>query len=270
MQRSKNELMSVFKAFDLDNSGGIDLEELQSAASVLGIPAARDRIKQMFREADADGSGEIDFDEFCKVVEKGDGGMFARLINKVIEDGNVRDIVATRVRPKADLPGPLLDQLARLREERKWLSQVHMNTTHAQVHAAKLGYVNERSVFMYGEREEPGALPPSPVRITDPLADSHSQPSKLMPTRTLRRMLPDDEEDENPRRSVSLQHPRPPAIAAVMQLGGRPRPRRSARPADVKMELASSPLRSVSMPMRRPQFHAGNVGPGTVANVGAA
>ena len=54
----------VFDTFDLDKSGGISLDELQSAIKVLGIPnCSKQRVAEMFHEADIDRSGEIDFDE---------------------------------------------------------------------------------------------------------------------------------------------------------------------------------------------------------------
>ena len=53
-------LRTVFRAFDIDNSGGIDLVELQSAIAVIGVPITRPRVAAMFREADTDNSGQID------------------------------------------------------------------------------------------------------------------------------------------------------------------------------------------------------------------
>ena len=60
----RSSLATVFKCFDLDHSGGISLEELQSAVVTLGIPnCPKSKVAKMFFDADIDGSGEIDFDE---------------------------------------------------------------------------------------------------------------------------------------------------------------------------------------------------------------
>ena len=77
----------VFDTFDLDKSGGISLDELQSAIKVLGIPnCSKQRVAEMFHEADIDRSGEIDFDEFVDAVKlqvaEGRAGGLADLVRE--------------------------------------------------------------------------------------------------------------------------------------------------------------------------------------------
>ncbi|KOO31010.1 calcium-binding protein cml37 [Chrysochromulina tobinii] len=75
-------MRTVFQCFDVNKSGGIDLQELQSAVKVLGISINPREVAKMFHAADTDGSGEVDFDEFTAIMHKSDGGAFARMIRK--------------------------------------------------------------------------------------------------------------------------------------------------------------------------------------------
>lgn len=54
-------LASVFRAFDVNKSGGIDLDELLSATSVLGLASklTKARLTKMFQAVDKDNSGEV-------------------------------------------------------------------------------------------------------------------------------------------------------------------------------------------------------------------
>jgi Ca2+-binding EF-hand superfamily protein len=68
MRLDDEALRTVFRCFDMDHSGGIDLNELHSAISLLGIPhMSKQKVEKMFADADEDGNGEIDFDEVCVV-----------------------------------------------------------------------------------------------------------------------------------------------------------------------------------------------------------
>ena len=66
-------LLSVFKSIDLDDSGTIELRELEAfcAPCLLGdgarqSSAQQSRITELFAQVDTDGSGVISFDEFCE------------------------------------------------------------------------------------------------------------------------------------------------------------------------------------------------------------
>ena len=102
----------------------------------------------MFAEADTDGSGEIDFDEFVEVVEKGDGGQLAMIVQKLAEDDSLRDIVKQKNRPTEGRAAVLSEQLARVHEERMWMNKLSLLTVADTVAAAKNGYVNDRSIFV--------------------------------------------------------------------------------------------------------------------------
>lgn len=61
---------AVFKEFDTDESGTIDLEELKvGLRQVLHYDAEEDQVKRMLTEADENGDGLIQFSEFVKVVD---------------------------------------------------------------------------------------------------------------------------------------------------------------------------------------------------------
>ena len=163
-------MRTVFQCFDVNKSGGIDLQELQSAVKVLGISINPREVAKMFHAADTDGSGEVDFDEFTAIMHKSDGGAFARMIRKVHEDEACRDIMRSRMRPIPLAPGPLEEQLAALREEREWYSTLHMNTIKAQLLSAKAGYHGETTMYV-----KPSSPMASPTRITDDLHLSTGQ-----------------------------------------------------------------------------------------------
>jgi len=65
-------LRQLFAAADKDNSGTIELEELEEAlTSGLGFNFLREnQVKGIFKRADKDGNGSIDLNEFIKVAPK--------------------------------------------------------------------------------------------------------------------------------------------------------------------------------------------------------
>ena len=70
-------LLSVFKSIDLDDSGTIELRELEAfcAPCLLGdgarqSSAQQSRITELFAQVDTDGSGLISFDEFCRALNE--------------------------------------------------------------------------------------------------------------------------------------------------------------------------------------------------------
>lgn len=62
------ELKDIFAMFDKDNSGSIDVNELESMVSSLGISATKDDLNEMIAEADIDKSGTIEFEEFKTLI----------------------------------------------------------------------------------------------------------------------------------------------------------------------------------------------------------
>ena len=60
----RQQILRVFKRFDADGSGSIDLKELRAAAGELGVELCEQDIGQIMLELDADGSGQIELQEF--------------------------------------------------------------------------------------------------------------------------------------------------------------------------------------------------------------
>ena len=54
----------VFKEYDQDGSGFIDIDEFQAMVKALGFNITEAKALKYFRHIDEDGSGEIDLDEF--------------------------------------------------------------------------------------------------------------------------------------------------------------------------------------------------------------
>jgi|TARA_B100000795_G_scaffold252878_1_gene222734 hypothetical protein len=64
------ELRLIFDEIDDDESGGIDVEELEDHAGLLGFGnLTAFEISDLFNEADTNGDGTMDFEEFCAIVE---------------------------------------------------------------------------------------------------------------------------------------------------------------------------------------------------------
>lgn len=61
------ELRECFALIDEDGSGAIDVDEMRTAFSFLGVAMSQKEVEEMFAEVDEDGSGEIEFDEFIEV-----------------------------------------------------------------------------------------------------------------------------------------------------------------------------------------------------------
>ena len=186
-------LRTVFECFDIDNSGGIDLIEMQTAMKVLGIPCTDQKVKDMFKEADADHSGEIDFKEFCQVVERGDGGALARLIEKVASDQRVRVTMRERCRPiRNDLStvpasartAYYTEQLDRLHQERQWMSGLHMTSAREIDKAKRSGYTNDDATYINLDKKDSPAgqrAVPSPNRVEEMLLPSGRATRRMMP-----------------------------------------------------------------------------------------
>lgn len=63
LRKPPNTVLSLFKQWDADNSGGIELPELESVLLKIGFPA--EVIPRIFAEMDADMNGIVDYNEFC-------------------------------------------------------------------------------------------------------------------------------------------------------------------------------------------------------------
>lgn len=218
---------------------------------------------------------QIDFDEFCQIAEKSEGGAFARLIRKVKDDEQVRVWMSERLRPRREFR-PLEEQLQKIREQRVWMSGLHMTTVQGMVACAKAGYHGENTIYRgQGAPTQAVAAPPkrvlaevpdhrdlsSPVTVTDKLA--------LSPMRTARPMLPvsnrADLNQPSPTRRAFEQGKREgyPAIISGRSVSTHS-PRRAILPAVSRGMHAVSP-RSHSHPTRRPPLHSAEVRMGGAA-----
>ena len=65
---SEAELKECFDAFDADNSGHIDKNEIKKVCEQLGIDASKSEIDDLVKAADADGDGKISYSEFKNAV----------------------------------------------------------------------------------------------------------------------------------------------------------------------------------------------------------
>lgn len=64
---TQDKLSQVFRAFDIDDSGGISPSDLRS---VLGRSSAHNEslCRALIKEVDTNEDGEIDFEEFCRMM----------------------------------------------------------------------------------------------------------------------------------------------------------------------------------------------------------
>ena len=61
------ELRECFALIDEDGSGAIDVDEMRTAFSFLGVAMSQREVEDMFAQVDEDKSGEIEFNEFIEV-----------------------------------------------------------------------------------------------------------------------------------------------------------------------------------------------------------
>lgn len=65
-----NQYREIFKLFDRDGSGTIDIQEMRSVLNELGKKVDNKELEKLMNDLDNDGSGEIDFEEFLKGMER--------------------------------------------------------------------------------------------------------------------------------------------------------------------------------------------------------
>jgi hypothetical protein len=69
-ERQLNEFLGQFRKFDLDASGGIDIDELRQVLNDLGESTSEGTLTDMINEVSADKSGVITFHDFLVVMKK--------------------------------------------------------------------------------------------------------------------------------------------------------------------------------------------------------
>jgi calmodulin len=63
-------MREVFKMFDADGSGTLDVGELRDVMKSIGLAPQEWEIKAMIAEVDGDDSGQIDWSEFLYLMSK--------------------------------------------------------------------------------------------------------------------------------------------------------------------------------------------------------
>ena len=65
-KRSKAELQTLFKHYDVNHDGFISLEDLRSAMKADGYTLQTAELQQWIQKRDTTGAGRVDFEDFCK------------------------------------------------------------------------------------------------------------------------------------------------------------------------------------------------------------
>jgi len=73
IRKSKNQLLSLFRKFDLNGDGKIDKSEfktsLKTVNSLLGTPINQEQIEVLYKTIDSDNNGSIDYAEFFDIFK---------------------------------------------------------------------------------------------------------------------------------------------------------------------------------------------------------
>ena len=91
MRDNAKEISKAFKMYDDDDNGRIEAENLNNAASALGISVSREELNEMILIADFKNQGYVDLMDFEKVMEQ--GGQYKKKDDLLSEAnvGNVED-----------------------------------------------------------------------------------------------------------------------------------------------------------------------------------
>lgn len=65
----EDEMKTIFKEFDLNGDGRIQINELRSVMIKMGQSPTDEELQAMFKAADQDNDGVIDFDEFVSIAQ---------------------------------------------------------------------------------------------------------------------------------------------------------------------------------------------------------
>jgi Ca2+-binding EF-hand superfamily protein len=68
-EKDLSECRRLFNSVDTDNSGDIDIAEIQGLFKSLNHTISKEEVDQILKDHGLDKSGKIGFDEFCKLME---------------------------------------------------------------------------------------------------------------------------------------------------------------------------------------------------------
>jgi hypothetical protein len=79
-------ISTVFNAFDRDNSGSLDIKEIEQVSSELGQPITSEELERLFAEVDENVDGQISLSEFTNWYKSGRvGSLFRNLTSKIAQ-----------------------------------------------------------------------------------------------------------------------------------------------------------------------------------------
>ena len=67
---SKEDMKKVFKLFDEDGNGYVEVNDLKRIAKELSENMDEMELKEMIERADSDGDGKVSFDDFYEIMTK--------------------------------------------------------------------------------------------------------------------------------------------------------------------------------------------------------
>ena len=73
LARSSARVIDLFRDWDEDDSGSVDMKEFRKAITALGFDAPREEIENVFKELDKDKSGMLEYKELNKMLRSGAG-----------------------------------------------------------------------------------------------------------------------------------------------------------------------------------------------------
>jgi calmodulin len=104
--QNRNNVYEVFRKFDADGGGTLDIEEFGTLLSELEVPMTEKELEETFDLLDDDGGGEIDFEEFYEWFtseaenqkKKNTAGYIANLVTGGMFDGFRRLVMEVEAR----------------------------------------------------------------------------------------------------------------------------------------------------------------------------
>uniref|UniRef100_A0A4W4HI93 Troponin C, slow skeletal and cardiac muscles n=1 Tax=Electrophorus electricus TaxID=8005 RepID=A0A4W4HI93_ELEEL len=67
--KSEEELSNIFRMFDKNRDGYIDIEELQAMLKSTGETTSEEEVEELMKDGDKNNDGKIDYDEFLEFMK---------------------------------------------------------------------------------------------------------------------------------------------------------------------------------------------------------